>query len=622
MRIIFMLFSIVILLAFIFTANTVNHNDIEKNIRTLSFTPINISSNDEEKKMMRVSPLLTVTYDDNTSKRYDLSYKVLATMGEKIGEGTLGLMLDSHNKPLLQGGEEDISDMPDGNSLISVGEKHYVITHMEERPGALYKTEVRVKEGLLKAFNTEAIDLSKIKGTIINCASSKTAYGSHLGGEEDYALNSIYADLHSPFYIDCALDGLGSDIEGKMNYFCLYVESMQKYLGDTAIDKKNGYNGDTFSPYHYGHIVEVQPQSDGTTRYAKHYVTGKYTPELAIMMPDGKTIYMTDDGTAKGLWKFVSDSKISEFEEEWEGTLYAAKLKQLSSQNGGKFAVFWIALGHAKDSDIEAMIASKMKITDIFDIYKADENGTCPKGTKIYEDSLIECLSLKEGKEKEAAFLESRKYAALKGATMEFRKEEGLTYDADKNLLYISMSQLSKSMEDNYKKQEPMNDIRLPKNACGAVYALHLDSAYSGNSMEALVLGKPLKENEPYAEAWSCHPDAIANPDNIKYIGHHTLLIAEDTTRHVNNMTWAYNTQTKRLTRIASLPIGAEVTGLDTGIVDHKGILLLNIQHPFTDNPEGVDGLTPNVSLLEEASDEALKASIGYIDGLPADIFK
>ncbi len=621
MRNIFMVMGVLLITALVWFLNT-PRLESQKSISTIAFAPVGISQKDEEKKVMRISPTLHVTYEDNTSKTYPLRYRVLARMGEKLGQGTLGLILDSKKKPILQGGEEDISEMPDGNSLIGVGDKHYLITHMEERPGILYQTEVTVKKGVFKALNTKAIDLSNIEGTIINCASSKTDYGSHLGGEEDYALNSIYADVNSPFYIDCALEGLGNDVTGNINYFCLYVESMKRYLDDRDIDKKNGYNGERFSPYHYGHIVEVQPQTDGSTHYAKHYVTGKYTPELAAMMPDGKTVYMTDDGTAKGVWKFVSDRKISAFKSDWEGTLYAAKLKQTSREEGGSFTVSWIALGHAKDSEIAAMIKSKMKITDIFDIYKPDDEGSCKQGTKIYEDSMIECLSLKEGKEKEAAFLESRKYAALKGATMEFRKEEGLSYDSEQNVLYISMSEISKSMEDNYKGQEPMNDIRLPSNPCGAVYALRLDNTYSAISMQALVVGKALKASEGYADAWSCHPNAIANPDNIKYIGHHTLLIAEDTTRHVNNMAWTYNTQTKVLTRIASLPIGAEVTGLDTGSIGNKGILLLNIQHPFMDNPVAVDGSTPNAALLESASDEALKASIGYVDGLPANIFK
>lgn len=596
--------------------------NVEEKITAISFAPLSLSKDDHEKKSMRISPSLTISYENNTNRTYPLVYQTLAKMGDTIGSGTLGLMTDSKNKPILKGGEEDISDKPDGNSLISVGDKHFLLTHMEERPGQIYSTQIAVQKGELKAIDTKPVDLSALGGTIINCASSKTAYGSHLGGEEDYSLNPIFADVNSPFYVACAMDGQGNDTEGKSSYFCSYVEGMQSYLGDTSIDKNNGYNGETFSPYNYGYIVEVQPQADGSTLSAKHYVTGKYTPELAIMMPDSKTMYMSDDGTAKGLWKFVSDIPITEFKTNWEGTLYAAKVEQTSSVNTGIFSLAWIELGHAKDSEIASMIRSKIKITDIFKITKPDENGTCTSGTKIYEDSTLECLTLKEGKEKEAAFLESRKYAALKGATMEFRKEESLTYNPDKNVLYMSMSEITKSMEDDYEGQEPMNDIRLKVNECGAVYTLTLDNQYNATAMEALVVGKTLKSNDSYANEWTCHPDAIANPDNLKYIGHQTLLISEDTTKHVNSMSWAYNTQTKEMTRIASLPIGAEVTGMDTAIIEDKGILFMNIQHPFQDNPEALDGSLFNAVLIENARDDQPKAIIGYFDGLPSDIFK
>ena len=591
-------------------------------VSSIAFAPVALSSNDSEKIEMRVSPSITVNYSDNTSVTHDLSYKVLATMGDTIGTGKIGLMTDINDDPILKGNDEDISDGPDGNSLISVGDKHYLVTHMEEAPGELYNTEVKVENGVFSAVNTKPVDLSAMGGTIINCASSKTVYGSHLGGEEDYSLNSIFADQNSPFYADCALDGTGNDMHGVANYFCSYVDNMNKYLLDANIDKTNGYNGDSFSPYNYGYIVEVQPQEDGSTKSAKHYVTGKYTPELASMMPDGKTIYMSDDGTAKGFWKFVSDTKIDTFQANWEGTLYAAKVTQVSAENGGRFDLSWIELGHASDNEIKAMIDSKMKLTDLFEIAKPDENGTCVTGTKVYEDSQFECLTLKAGQEKAAAFLESRKYAAYKGATIEFRKEEGLTYDKDSNALYVAMSAIEKSMEDDYKGNEPANHIRLEKNICGAVYKVSLDSNYNGTSMEAMVVGQPLDINDTYADEWTCHPDGISNPDNITYIGYNTLLISEDTTKHVNNMSWAYNTQTKTMTRIASLPIGGEVTGVDTAVVGDKGILLINTQHPFKDNPKAADGSKPNSALIESATDDQLKATIGYFDGLPADIFK
>jgi len=401
------LFSLATVAAVSMVVNSCNNStDTDQLVKVsgISFTPVALASNDSEKQVMRISPSITVNYDDNTSVSHDLTYKVLATMGDIIGTGKIGLMTDIKGNPILKGGDEDISDGPDGNSLISVGNKHYLITHLEEAPGELYNTEVKVENGLFSAVDTKPVDLSAMGGTIINCASSKTVYGSHLGGEEDYSLNSIFADLNSPFYTDCALDGTGNDMDSKANYFCSYVDKMNKYLGDTNIDKTNGYNGDSFSPYNYGYIVEVQPQEDGSTKSAKHYVTGKYTPELATMMPDGKTVYMSDDGTAKGLWKFVSDTKIDTFQANWEGTLYAAKVTQVSAENGGNFDLSGIELGHAADSEIKTMIDSKMKLTDIFEIAKPDENGTCVTGRKVYEDSKLECRTCKTGQEKASEY--------------------------------------------------------------------------------------------------------------------------------------------------------------------------------------------------------------------------
>jgi secreted PhoX family phosphatase len=140
--------------------------------------------------------------------------------------------------------------------------------------------------------------------------------------------------------------------------------------------------------------------------------------------------------------------------------------------------------------------------------------------------------------------------------------------------------------------------------------------------MRAVVVGKPLKEGEKYADEYYCHPDYIANPDNIKYAGHHTLLIGEDTKYHVNNYLWAYNTQTGTMTRIASLPIGAEVTGLEKGFIGDKGLLFINQQHPFKDNPKNAKGEKPNSYLIEKATEEDFKAKIGYVDGVPSDIFQ
>ena len=54
--------------------------------------------------------------------------------------------------------------------------------------------------------------------------------------------------------------------------------------------------------------------------------------------------------------------------------------------------------------------------------------------------------------------------------------------------------------------------------------------------------------------------DKIANPDNLKFSEKmRTLFIGEDSSQHVNNFLWAYNVDTKELSRLLSTPAGAEI---------------------------------------------------------------
>ena len=57
-----------------------------------------------------------------------------------------------------------------------------------------------------------------------------------------------------------------------------------------------------------------------------------------------------------------------------------------------------------------------------------------------------EWLKVKPGMEKAAAFLESRRYAALKGATAEFNKMETVEMNKADNKMYLTMSTISGGM--------------------------------------------------------------------------------------------------------------------------------------------------------------------------------
>jgi len=281
----------------------------------------------------------------------------------------------------------------------------------------------------------------------------------------------------------------------------------------------------------------------------------------------------------------------------------------------------WIKLGHASDTEVKSIVDQKLVLTDIFDVAFPENLSKCSEGfTRIYEDDIVSCLRLKEGQELTAAFLESRKYAAYLGATTEFRKEEGLAYDPTNNKLYVAMTQLDGSVLDNFKQQETNNDIRLPLNICGGIYELALDQNFSATSMKAVLTGRPLKKGERYSGENYCSPETIANPDNLAFLGSDTLIVSEDTKKHLNNMSWAYNVKTKKLTRIASLPVGAELTGVTNAIVGNKGFLFMTQQHPFADQPVNVKHEEIYTHLFEQATDDDLNAIIGYIAGIPPEV--
>ncbi|SMP22780.1 protein of unknown function, partial [Venenivibrio stagnispumantis] len=171
-----------------------------KSIKEIYFENLDLPKTDEEIKMVKISPKFTIKYNDGSTKEYPLSYEVIAKTGDKIGNGEFGMFYDINLQPILaDDGSKTYSNMPDANSLIKINNINYLITHFEEPPGLLYKTEL---DNNGKAIKTEPIDFKDVGGTIINCAGSLTPWNTHLGGEEDYDLNPRYADKNSPYYTD------------------------------------------------------------------------------------------------------------------------------------------------------------------------------------------------------------------------------------------------------------------------------------------------------------------------------------------------------------------------------------------------------------------------------------
>lgn len=554
----------------------------------LSFAPVPVPTDDAAMRAVIVSE--SAAFDGLAAK---IGYHTLFRTGDKLGEAVFGQIYGKDGKPVSVS-EDGYSNSPDFTSLLPVGGKLYSLTHFESLPATMYLSELAADgEGNLTPISTRALDFSAVGGFLLPCAGSVTPWNTHLGSEE-----------HPPDARSFETAATPDDLADKQ------AARMAAYFGlDPSRMTMEEYRA-AVNPYNYGFATEVTISAAGEATIAKHYAMGRASVELANVMPDRKTAYISDDGTNVGLFRFVADKE----GDLSAGQLYAAKWVQTSDANGGAATLEWIDLGHADDAAIGTLIGKRINFSDIFETAEFNADGSCPEGfLSSNAGGRAECLKVKPGMEAAASRLETRRYASMLGATTEFRKMEGTAYNPDRNSLYVAMTEIGKGMADAHETADKggRNDVRLAKNACGAVYEMPLDDAFVGTRLTAVIAGKPVKyaAGSPWA-GQSCDIDGIANPDNITYVpGFDTLVIAEDTVRgHRNDAVWALNLSKNVLTRIATTPYGAEATSVDwyPNVMGH-GYLTLVVQHPY--------GESDNDML--KSRDEA-RGYVGYIGPFPA----
>lgn len=563
------------------------------------FKGVPFPATDEQKRRILASPEITVD-----GKTTPIGFNTILRSGDKVGNGVFGLLLDQKGKPIKnQDGSEHISVDNDFSSLIPAGDKLFMVSHFESRPGAMYLTELNQDKasGKLSAVSTRNIDMSGVGGLWVPCAGSVTPWISHLGSEE-YPNNARLTETAK------SMDEIEDYDKPMARYF-----GLDPYAATTTVQDFC----QAFKPYRYGYPVEVSVDAAGSTKVVKHYAMGRTAVELAKVMPDEKTAYISDDGTNVGFFLFIADRP----RDLSSGRLYAAKWNQTSAENGGAADLEWIDLGHADNAAIHKAIEQDgLSFSSIFTAGQANADGTCEEGfTSINTTDGHECLQLKPGMETIASRVETRRYAAYKGATTEFRKEEGISLDPDNNILYVAMSEVNKGMLDNDAKADlgGPNHIRLPQNDCGTVYKLELvrnssiGSDYVAKNMVGMVSGEPTGYPQDSEFAGNtCHVDKIANPDNVTFMpGRDTLIIGEDSgSGHQNDAIWAYTVGTNTLTRIQTTPYGSETTSpyFYPNINGH-GYLMSVVQHPYGES---------DMDKLGDPADA--RAYTGYIGPLPA----
>jgi secreted PhoX family phosphatase len=532
-----------------------------------------------EKRQIMVGKAKVVDGAEETP--LDVDYHTLARSGDQFGDVAFGQLVDKEGQPLFGAdGARRISNYNEHTSLLPIGEKLFSVSQMESRPGAMFLMELAQDQntGELNVKNMSQIDQSGVDGGWVHCAASVTPWTTHLASEE-YEPNA--ADPAS-------------------------AASMNEYMGLT---------GDV-NPYFYGWNIEIKVNEDATTELSKHYAMGRMAFELSYVMPDEKTVYMTDDGTDVGFFMFLADTA----GDLSAGTMYAAKWEQTSGDNGGAAQISWVNMGHATDGEISDYVhgtngQTELAFTDIFDV---DGTGC----STVSAGGKTECLSVRTGMEKAASRLESRRYAALQGASTELRKEEGLTFDNDRNKVYVAVSQIGKGMSDG------KGDIQLAEeNLCGAVYQMNItsdavndtsgnaiDSSSIVNDWSSLIAGRPVSDTNTqvigYEANNTCHIDGIANPDNITYMsGHNQLIIGEDTgSGHQNDAVWAYDLTEDSLKRIQTTPYGAEATSSYWyPNINGWAYLMSVVQHPYGESDGDKDTGTGEA-----------RAYTGYVGPFPA----
>ena len=604
-------------------------------LKTATFTPMQAPSLNDAAAMATttVGSTLAITWDDNSKTEYKLGYKAFFNTGAEVAQLSGGKILaggyfDINNKPIMDksiSGKERqfFSDCPDGSSLIHVPDAkvadvanpvfhvvqfEYASKNLAKQdmygklpsPIAILTLDQNQKTGHLELKKYHNVDMSKVHGLWITCGASLSPWNTHLSSEEyePDAFNQIGTSLST-------LKAFSSNLYGDEN-------------------KANVYN--------YGHMPEIILDGKGGATAIKHYCLGRISHELIQVMPDNRTALMGDDFTNGGLFMFVADKA----KDLSAGTLYVAKYTAELNETSTA-PIQWIKLGHATSKTIDDLVnVRKIKAENIFEsLTEAPQDLT--GYTQIILDKKTLWIKLKEANngftkeeiELAAAFLETHRYAALKGGSMAFTKMEGTTVNIKDKVAYSALANIQDSMIEGKTGWVAGHNIKFKKVIkAGGVLAHDMkgsqldDKAALINSewipfqSHMLIMGEDIPAD---ALGNTANPDKIASPDNIKFSETlRTLFIGEDSGNHVNNFLWAYNIDSKALVRILSTPAGAEATGLHAvDSINGWTYIMSNFQHPG--DWGGIhnvvkDQLTP---LIEQNYDGGYAASVGYITADP-----
>lgn len=509
----------------------VNINLIPKNAVS---TPIPISADERE--------TVQVAYGQ---------YRVLAQYGDDFA----GAFPNGIGKIIGANGTQDQGTItegwPDFNGYIPIADHQgYLFTNWEYFPGGMSRIKLikNAEEG------TWSVDTNDIKmldfglyGTVANCFGSVTPWNTPLTSEEWGNKGDASWSWNAP-----------DDDNPSRDELAKYINA-----GVTTANE-----GSIFpNTYRYHYIIEITDPTDAAIP-VKRYALGRFEHENAVVMPDEKTVYLSQDNTDGVLYKFIATTA----GDLSAGTLYAAKLTQdLGSTEPAVtgFDISWIPLATGDEATIEGWIADfdgvnmdsyiagrSNYLTDAdaiawatgathygaANLQSAEAIAAGYEGPETYPSTVTAELPMDD----RIAFLESRKAARAKGATAEWRKFEGinintvrakqLVEDADPDTtayVYFAIADLDNGMIDG------VGDIRLNNRVkdCGGVYRMALEDDYNVRRIEPVIMGASQRNVEGIE---ACDANGLSQPDNVVVMEDGRILIGEDGGQS-NNTLWLYD---------------------------------------------------------------------------------
>lgn len=556
------------------------------NLKTATFTAMAAPIAIADCAKTSVSSKLKIDWDDSTSSEYQLGYKSFFETGNTVpkwggGEIIAGGYFNANGDPIMDTSvpaspRQFFSDCPDGSSLIhldgaqveGVNNPVFHVVQFEyasqnlagaseygnlPSPIAILTLDQNQTTGHLELKKYFNVDTSTVHGLWITCGASMSPWNTHLSSEE-----------YEP---DAFEQGIGGPSPKGIS---------KNFFGDEAAAK----------PYNYGHLPEVIVNKDGSGSIVKHFCMGRISHELVHVMPDNRTVIMGDDYTNGGFFMFIADVA----KDLSAGKLYVAKyVSELKESSTGQ--IKWIELGHATSQEIEKMVnVDNIQPSDIMESLTTNPNDASYTEIILAKKKLW--VKVKPGMEKAAAFLETHRYAALKGGSMAFTKMEGTTINIKDKVAYSALANIQDSMiKDNAAWVAAHNVSFTKKITAGGVLAHDLtagqnttdgqpiNSEWIPYQSKMLLMGEDITVDSLGNTA---NPDKIASPDNLKFSETlRTLFIGEDSGNHPNNFLWAYNVDTKAdPVRLLSTPAGAESTGLHAvDSVNGWTYIMSNFQH-------------------------------------------